>query len=152
MNTGNARAKRRSGVVVNYLNLVLMNVCFHLVWVYTDMTHVVDVVGLGALAVVVITFFRVHRKTGLWQLTHARADTLDERQLQITHNALSLSYGWFAVICLAIMMTHPVVYRLVPGLNFALSMPLVVSLLYLAHTLPGSVLAWTETEVPGGAK
>ena len=138
-------------MVVNYLCLVMMNVCYYFVWAYKDMTHVVDVVGIGALVVVGITFIRLHRRTGLWQLTHAKADALDERQLQITHNALRRSYGWFAVICLVIMLAHAVVYRLVPGLDFALSVPLVVSLIYLAHTLPGSVLAWTEAEVPGEA-
>ena len=142
------RAKRRGTVVLNYLCLVIMNVCFYCVWIYKDMTHVVDAVGIGALIVVVVTFIRVHRKTGLWLLTHTRADSLDERQLEITHNALSHSYSWFTVICLVIMMAHAVVYGLVPGLNFALSMPLGCSLIYLAHTLPGSVLAWTETEVP----
>ncbi|MHC4814635.1 MAG: hypothetical protein ACYTKC_01880 [Planctomycetota bacterium] len=149
MDNENARAKRRGTVVINYLCLVMMNVCYYFVWAYKDMTHVVDVVGIGALVVVGITFIRAHWKTGLWRLTHAKADALDERQLQITHTALSRSYAWFAVICLVIMLTHAVVYRLVPGLDFALSVPLVVSLIYLAHTLPGSVLAWTETEVPG---
>ena len=152
MKSMNTRAQRKITVAVNYLCLVVMNVCFYLVWVYRDMTHVVDVVGIGALAVVVLTFFMAHWQTGLWQLTHAKADVLDERQLQITHDALTHSYSLFTVICLTIMMTHAIVYRLVPGLEFALSVPLVASLIYLAHTLPGSILAWTETEVPGKAQ
>jgi len=148
----NSRAQRKIAVVVNYLCLVVMNVCFYFVWGYKDMTHAVDVIGIGALIIVVVTFIMAHWQTGLWRLTHAKADVLDERQLQVTHNALSRSYGVFAVISLMIMMTHAVVYRLVPGLNFALSVPLVVSLLYLAHTLPGSFLAWTETEIPGALR
>ena len=138
--------------MVNYLCLVIMNVCFYFVWIYRDITHAVDAAGIGALIVVVITFILVHWRTGLWQLTHSKSDALDERQLEITHNALKQSYSWFAVICLAIMLTHAVVYRLAPGLDFALSVPLVVSLIYLAHTLPGSVLAWTETEMPRDAQ
>lgn len=151
MNAMRNKLHRRSTVVANYLFLLIMNVCFYFVWVFEDMTHWVDVVGLGALSLVVITFFQVHWSTGFWMLTHSRADSLDERQLQITYQALSQAFVWFTVICLGIMMTHAVVYRLVPGLDFALSVPLVGSLLYLSQTLPGSILAWTEAEVPGRA-
>ena len=129
-----------------------MNVCFYLVSENVDASHLVDAVGIGALVLVGITFRRVHKKTGLWKLTHTKTDSLDERQLQITHNALSQSYSWFTVICLVIMLVHAVFYRLVPGLNLVITVPLVGSLIYLAHTLPGSILAWTETEVPGEAK
>jgi len=149
MKSENSRAQRKITVAVNYLCLVVMNVCFYFVWIYRDITHVVGTVGIGALIVVVATFIMAHWQTGLWRLTHAKADVLDERQLQITHNALTHSYSLFTVICLTIMMTQAVVYGLVPGLEFILSLPLVVSLIYLAHTLPGSVLAWTETEVQG---
>ena len=152
MNHETSRAKRRSWVIVNYLCLLIMNMCFYFMSQRSDMTQWVDVVGIAALIVVVISFIRAHTKTGLWKLVHAKTDTLDERQLQITHNALSQSYSWFTVICLLIMLVHAVLYRLVPGLNLVITVPLVGSLIYLAHTLPGSVLAWTETEVPGEAK
>ncbi len=64
-------------MVINYSCLVLMNVCFYIVYISKDMTHLVDMAGIGAL---------------------------------------------------------------------------VASLIYFAHTLPGSVLAWTEMEVPGEAQ
>ena len=147
-----ARGSRRAWMVVNYLCLLIMNVCFYFVAQYKDMTHAVDAVGLLALVVVVITFRQVHWKTGLWRLTHAKTDTLDERQVQITHVALGRSYAWFSVICLAIMLFHAAVYRLVPGVNFVITIPLAGSLIYLAHTLPGAGLAWTEAEVPSEAQ
>lgn len=152
MTTRDSKAKRRGTVAVNYLSLVITNVCFYFVWVYADVPHIVDAVGIGALVVVAVTFVLAYWRTGLWQLTHASSDALDERELEITHNAISRSYSWFSVICLVIMMTHAVVYRTIPGLDFALSVPLVGSLIYLAHTLPGAVLAWTETKVPGKAE
>ncbi len=139
MNIESSIAKRSNIVLINYLCLTVMNVCFYFVWVYKDITHIIDAVGISALIVVVITFILVHWRTGFWHLTHAKASMLDERQLQITHNALRYSYSWFTVICLVIMMTHALVYRLVPGYGFALSMPLVASLIYLVHTLPGSI-------------
>lgn len=147
-----ARGSRRAWMLVNYLCLLIMNVCFYFVTQNKDMTYAVDAVGLFALAIVVFTFRKVHWKTGLWKLTHAKTDTLDERQVQLTHVALGRSYAWFSVICLAIMLFHAVVYRLVPGLDFIITIPLAGSLIYLAHTLPGSVLAWTEAEVPSEAQ
>ena len=152
METERARVRRRSAVVINYSCLALMNVCFYIVYKFRDMTHLVDVAGIGALVMVGITFARLHAKTGLWKLTHAKADVLDERQLQITHHALGRSYAWFTVVCLTIMMANAVTYRLGPGLDIVLTVPLVASLIYFAHTLPGSVLAWTEMEVPGEAQ
>ena len=147
-----ARNKRRTWVVVNYLCLVIMNVGFYIVDMNDNASHVVDAVGLAALAIVAITFFPLHAKTGLWKLTHAKTEDLDERQVQITYSALSASYGWFTVISLIIMMGYAVSFRLFPGLGVGITVPLVGSLIYLAHTLPGSILAWTETEVPAEAQ
>jgi len=152
MTTQNAKSKRRAWVMVNYLCLVIMNVGFYIVDMNDHASHVVDAVGITALVVVAITFFPLYAKTGLWKLTHAKAENLDERQVQITYSVLSVSYGWFAVISLVIMMGFAVSFRLFPGLGVGITVPLAGSLIYLAHTLPGSILAWTETEVPAEAK
>jgi hypothetical protein len=147
-----ARGGRRAWMLVNYLCLFIMNVCFYFVAQNEDMTHAVDALGILAFVGVVFTFRKVHWKTGLWKLTHAKTETLDERQVQVTHIALGRSYAWFSVICLAIILFHAIVYRLLPGVNFIITIPLAGSLIYLAHTLPGSVLAWTEAEVPSEAQ
>jgi hypothetical protein len=99
---------------------------------------------------VVLISLRLHGKTGLWKLTHARAESLDERELQLTHTALAHSYAWFTVVCLLLVLAHAVMYRLLPGAGFFISVPLAGSLIYLAHTLPGAVLAWRERDVPAG--
>ena len=151
MKPDSARQRRRSLVTVNYLFLVVMNVCFYVVYHYRDMTHLVDVLGLSALALVALTFYRVHAKSGLWKLTHSCTDDLDERELQQVHTALRYAYSIFTVLCLLILLAHAVLFRLVPTVTFVITVPLVGSLIYLAHTLPGSILAWTESEVPGEA-
>ena len=149
MNNPQAKTGRRGLTTVNYLCLIIMNACFHYVYQNRDSSHLVDVAGLLALVTVIATFVRLHWKSGLWKLTHADASRLDERELQITHSSVGRAYAWFTVICLSLMMAHAVLFRLVPGLDFVITMPLVASLIYLAHTLPGSILAWTENEVPG---
>ncbi len=143
------QSKRRNLVVVNYLSLVVMNVCFTYVFQQRDASHIVDAVGISAFFLVIATFIPTHVKSGLWKLTHADAAVLDERELQLTHNTLGRAYAGFTVICLAIIMTHAVLFRLVSSLDFLITIPLATSLIYLAHTLPGTILAWTELEVPG---
>ena len=142
------KQKRRYSVILNYLCLVIMNICFYVVFHYKDMTHLVDFVGISAFMLVIATFIRLHIKSGLWKLTHTDSEVLDERELQVTHNALRYSYSWFTVICLAIMLVHAVFFRLFTNIDFIITIPLVSSLVYFAHTLPGSILAWTETKVP----
>ncbi len=142
-----SKTTRKTLVIVNYVFLVIMNGCFYLVSGNPDMTHLVDAVGLTALILVFITFFPLHWKTGFWKLTHARTAELDERELQLTHTALRYAYAWFTVTCLMIVLAHALLFRLVDT-SFVITVPLAGSLIYLAHTLPGSVLAWTESMTP----
>lgn len=144
-----ASTGRKAFILINYFFLLVMNACFYFVHNNREMTHLVDALGITSLLIVTVTFIPGHMKSGLWKLTHSRTEILDERQLQVTHNAISRSYGIFAIVCLVIMLLHAVLYRLVPGVNFIITVPLAVSLIYLAHTLPASILTWTETEVPG---
>ena len=143
------KQRRRTLVMVNYLFLVVMNVCFYFVYHNRDMTHLVDALGVLSLALVGITFYKVHMQSGLWKLTHQNVDDLDERETQLTYHALRYAYAWFTVICLVLLMSHAVFYRLIPAISFVITVPLAGSLIYLAHTLPASILAWTETETPG---
>ena len=135
--------------MANYLSLIVMNVFFLFVHRSEDASHFYDVVGLAALALAAFTFIGVHWRTGYWRLTHAKSDSLDERELFVTHIALSRSYGIFAVICLVIIFSHAVLDQFDFALNLVITIPLASSLLYLAHTLPGSILAWTEHKAPG---
>ena len=140
---------RRIFVLINYFFLLVMNVSFHFVHNNREMSHLVDVLGITSLGIVAVTFVLGFMKSGLWKLTHTRTAILDERQLQVTHHAISRAYGIFAIVCLVIMLMHAVFYRLVPGADFIITVPLAVSLIYLAHTLPAAILTWTETDVPG---
>ncbi|NOZ13762.1 MAG: hypothetical protein GXO69_08975 [Acidobacteria bacterium] len=151
MNRQTARGRRRRVIFINYAGLLIVNVTFYCVFQWKNSSHIIDAAGLLALAAVAVTFRYGHIKTGLWKLTHTHADKLDERELQLTHYALRHAYGWFSIICLSIMLIYAMTYRLIPEIKFIITVPLAVSLIYFAHTLPGSILAWTEKEVPGDA-
>ncbi len=133
---------RRIQVTVNYAALLLMNIAFYFVYIGKNASHIYDAVGLISIIVVGFTFRSAHWKTGIWKLTHTKSKELDERELSLTHWALSKSYGWFAVICLVIMLAFSLSSRMNICPQYTISMPLVTSLIYLSHTLPGSIIAW----------
>ena len=133
---------RRIQVTVNYAALLLMNIAFYFVYRGRNASHIYDAIGLISIVIVGITFRSAHWKTGIWKLTHSKSKDLDERELSLTHWALSKSYGWFAVICLVIMFAMSLIGRMNICPQYTVSLPLVGSLIYLAHTLPGSMIAW----------
>ncbi len=139
-----SRNKRRILVSINYLSLLIMEICYYFALINKDLPLFIDVLGIVLILFTAFTFILVYKRTGIWKLTHSRTDDLDEREIQLTHMALSRSYGWFSIICLAIMFIHALIYSLVPQWNFIITVPLVSGLIYLAHTLPGSIIAWGD--------
>ena len=136
--------RRRIGVVLNLLSLFLFLVFYYagraLGW---DRLLLIGGVSV-CLAVWLVSFITVHVRTGLWKFVHTRVDDLDERQAQVAHEALRYSYATFTVICLLIMFFNATTgYR---G-HYMFDAILPASLLYVAHILPSSVLAWREKEV-----
>jgi len=102
-------------------------------------------VGFWISAILVVaTFVPVHIKTGLWRLAHAKADALDEREAQQTLQSLRCAYVIFSIAALLIILS--LVFLDLGGQTEQLVVFWV--LLYLAHTLPSSILAWTSPRVP----
>lgn len=144
MDIRKSRSRRRIGVVVNFASLLLfliiyyagMNLGWHAALLATG--------AVFTLTIVLGSFVVVHISTGLWKLGHSHVDKLDERQTQVTHEALRSAYATFTVIALAII-----------GLNaltgshghYIFDVVLPVSLIYVAHALPASIIAWRERVV-----
>lgn len=143
MNFKASRAKRRTGVIVNYASLLLFLVLYYTGFI-RGWNPALVTGTLFFLAATIASLILVHVTTGLWRLGHTAVEELDERQVQITHEALRLSYSLFSVICLLIMLFNAVTgYR---G-HYVFDAILPVSMLYFAHSLPSSVIAWKEREV-----
>ena len=141
-----SKARRRIGVVVNYLSLFLVLVFFY-VAERTNLSAPLIVAGVVALVALAISFIHTYVRTRLWKLVHRRVEDLDERQIQITHESLRYSYGIFSVICLAIILVSELIRQWAVTPDGLSLMPVLGALIYLAHTLPASILAWTEKEV-----
>jgi len=135
---------RRLGVGINYAGLALMLILWNIVVNVQPLRPYVLAGMIAMILVVVISFILVHLKTGLWKMIHMKSEDLDERELQVAHEALRHSYAWFTVITLGLVLVN--ILAAEAGFGYIDSV-LVVSLIYLAHTLPSSILAWTQREV-----
>ena len=135
-------ANRKIWVLINYISLGLLLFAFYSGEIVERSTYIYAAIAFALIAGLV-SFIMVHIRTGLWKLVHSKIDNLDERQIQVTHGALRHSYSIFTILALVILL----IIALAGGYDDANLIMIFASLLYLAHTLPSSVLAWTEKVV-----
>lgn len=143
MHNGISKTHRRILVIVNYASIVLVLLFFYLGekmgW------KIMLAVGESIMIIIAtISFIILQIKTKLWNMVHAKIDKLDERQIQITYESLRHSYSVFSILCLVIM--YIIALTAAKGMGM-LGVLIPASLLYLAHTLPSSFIAWTEKEI-----
>lgn len=140
MKTGVSLKRRRFWVVVNYLVLLIYLVMFHY-WEGMRSEYVIFGVTAAMLIILVVSFIQVHVKTRMWILTHSKTEKLDEREIQLTYGSLRYSYSILAVVCLSLMYVNGIVDK------GGFSALVVGSLVYFAHTLPASVIIWTQEKI-----
>ncbi len=141
MNKGISQASRRFWVIVNYLTLTIYLILFHYWEGMRSEEYVLLGITVAALVLMIISFRQVHVKTHLWILTHSKIEKLDEREIQLTHGSLRYAYAIFSIVCLSLMYANGIMDR---GGFSALT---VGCLVYFAHTLPSSVIAWSERKL-----
>ncbi|MBN2080811.1 hypothetical protein JW859_01255 [bacterium] len=91
-----------------------------------------------AAVVFLLTFFRLHIRTGYWLLAHSNGSPADETRRQRRRAAWTAGLAWFFI--LGALYVYFKVYITFNDLNFIDF----IALIYLADTLPSSVLAWDE--------
>jgi len=142
MNIRESKLKRRAIVAINFISLIATIILA----VLGELSgwNIPIIVGFWlSIAVTLSTFFMVHIGTGLWSLVHAKAERLDEREMQSALGSLRYAYGIFAIIALITLLS-----AVLFGLGSqALRLVIFWALLYLAHTLPSAVLAWKEHRI-----
>ena len=134
---------RRVLVAANYIAIILVLVFFH-IGETQGWNAVAASVTIVALLFAFTSFVFVHLKTRLWHMSHAKPDNLDEREFQVIHGALGHSYSIFVILSIVIL--YILTLAEIKGAG-TLGVLLPGSLLYLAHSLPSAVLAWTEKEI-----
>lgn len=134
-----SKSARRFWVIINHISIILILAFFYngrsVGWSNTFTAAIVIV-----LILLIISFIYAYGITNLWKLVHTASKKLDERQIQIVHKALQISYSIFVIFCLLIIYGYAVVEK------GPIDVILAILLLYWAHTLPAAILAWTEKE------
>lgn len=130
----------RTAVVINYVSLILMLVIFYVVKLL-DCNKIFLILEILPLIAIIISFNYAYNRSGLWKLVHRSQKKLDERELQIVHRAIKYSYTMFVIISLVLILLFAVAEgRPIDAL-------LAACLIYLAHTLPAAVIAFSGEEI-----
>ena len=133
---------RRLGVMINYAALILSVSAFELIKYDMGLPNWFGFSLLGLfILIAAISFIYVYAFTGLWNLAHRRTKTLDEREIQVVTNSVRISYSIFTIAVIVIVYLFAIL-----GLG-PFDVVIAAALLYLAHILPTSILAWTEKEI-----
>lgn len=140
MNKQISRASRRFWVIINYLG-IFMILGFFYSGKASGWSPAFTIAILLVASVLVISFIYGFGITHLWKLVHTSTRKLDERQIQVVNRALKVSYSVFAVSILLIVYLYALI------IEKPIDVVMAICMLYLAHTLPAAVLAWTEKEV-----
>jgi hypothetical protein len=136
-------SKRRSVAVINH-GFLFLSLLLSMVGHYSGWTSATIVCFWMSVVVALGTFYPLHIRTGFWRLAHAKLNRMDEREIQQALEALRHAYVLFAISALLVILSSVVL-----GLSDNTHQLVVFwVLLYLAHTLPSSILAWTVTRVP----
>ena len=136
-------SRRRLVVAVNY-GFLFLSLLLSMVGHYSGWTSATIAGFWFSVITVLVTFYPVHIRTGLWRLAHAKLDRMDEREIQQALEALRQAYIIFSIAALLMILSSVVL-----GLGDQTHQLVVFwVLLYLAHTLPSSVLARSVTRVP----
>ena len=135
MNT--IQKKRRTAMILNYLSVIVMLVLFYLVKLQV-LKMIYLVLEIIPIVVIILTFRNAFIKSSIWKLTHSSSKELDEREMHLVLHATNISYSLFAIAILVIIYVF-----ILSGLG-QIDAVLAISLLYFAHILPASVIAWNE--------
>jgi len=136
-----SKSERRTGVLLNYLGLAGV-VGFFYAGHLTSWNYIM-IVFLGLSAVILlVSFFRYFLFTGLWRFVHTESANLDERQIMVTRESLRLSYSVFTIVSLVVFLWISFYHT-----GDANLIVIFAGLLYLAHILPATIVAWKEKEV-----
>jgi len=140
MKLQSSKNSRRIWVCINYLSVIVLLTIFYFTK-QTGLDKTFLLFELVPLGCIILSFWFAYGKTRVWKLTHASSHKLDERQVQIVYKALSRSYTIFIILVLVL------IYFFSLSELGPIDVILAASLIYLAHILPGSILAWTEKEI-----
>lgn len=134
--------------MINYVSLGLVIVLF-CVGEYGSWNTPLAAGTVASLICFLMSMTRLYLRTGLWKFVHTPMKKLDEREAMVIYESLRRSYALFSVLCLVYICILTITIRF--SINIVTSagdasfgIIMANALIYLAHILPASIIAWTE--------
>lgn len=131
--------RRRIGVIITYLSLFSIVMIFEYCTI-KQWSIFFKIIEIASITVFIGSYIITYFRTGLWKFTHKPLDKLDEREITLTSKSLRYAYGIFTMLILILLFLFTII-------DIKVNMVLVSSLIFFAHILPASIIAWTEKEV-----
>ncbi len=132
--------QNRVWISINYLSLIIGVLLFYAVKIlHWPLSYLLFEIGI--LGVFIVSFFKAFIIPKFWKTVHTSLENLDEREVQVVFNALRYAYSIFAIICLVI------IYGFAIAKYQPIDVVIAGSLLYLAHSLPASIIGWNEKNI-----
>ena len=146
-----SRSYRKTGVVLNYLSLILLAVSIMAIEYRWGTVWPIAGIVIG-LVCFTFTFVQLYGRTGLWKFVHMSLEDLDEREVQLIHNSLRIAYAIFTVAALLYILVLTLKIQFFAGLtdpsgDFSFGNVVFAAFIYLSHILPASIIAWSERNV-----
>lgn len=126
----------RIWLIINYFSLILMIVMFYRPDILTINKLFLSLILLP-LGSLIVSFIIIFQRTGLWGLTHKKLNCIGGDQLREYYNAIRISYSIFAILIIALLFIFSI-------FEIKVNVILAAALLYVAHILPASVMAWSN--------
>lgn len=133
-------SNKKNSIFINYFSVLMLLVIFYAVQML-GLNKLFILIELIPITAIIISFNSAFKKNGLWKLVHTPQKKLDEREIQIVHKAIRISYSIFVIICLALILLFAVAE------GEPIDVLMAACLIYLAHTLPAAIIGWTGEEV-----
>lgn len=142
-----SKPKRRAAVLISYTSFLTLMLLLSTSIELPIFLHI-PLLLLSAITLIYSLYY-LYNGTQLWHFGNAPDAQLDERQVQVRNRAYRLAYTGVATffILTAIYFAFAVDKNLWISKNWEEANLLVWVVIFIALTLPSSILAWMEEEV-----
>lgn len=131
---------RRGATFCNYLSVVIILILFYSIKL-TNLPRIYILLEIVPFSILIFTFRIAFGTSNLWKLTHTSFSKLDEREIQLIYKVTTYSYSIFTIFCISLIYIFNLAgFGSIDALSAA-------CLLYIAHILPASIIAWNEKRI-----
>ncbi|GBE30557.1 MAG TPA: hypothetical protein ENH10_05655 [Bacteroidetes bacterium] len=147
MTRESSRSRTRMWILINYSTCAVL-VAMPLVLRMLENWWLRVGVLLVLTTLMAISIERAFGRTHLWSLTRKKSHELDEREVELTYNALAIAYRVMSIVLLAamylIILSHDELLMSYLGWAKPIASVLAIGLIYMAQTLPSVIIGWRE--------